>query len=129
MIRADADVWRKKPLVAECLAPIPTHVGPVPIADNREHHIYAEASGVTETNLSGKDGGETLTQILDTGDTQTQVRYHSIFFGALHIALKIYNSIHNVSACKIQRISKATYNTTSEGRGRKNKGAEGKSSC
>ncbi|KAL1810346.1 hypothetical protein ACET3Z_027336 [Daucus carota] len=72
MFNEDADVWRKKPLVAECLAPIPTHVGPVPIADNRDHHIYAEASGVTETNLSGKDGGETLTQILDTGDTQTQ---------------------------------------------------------
>ncbi|XP_017217601.1 protein MODIFIER OF SNC1 1-like [Daucus carota subsp. sativus] len=73
MIRADADVWRKKPLVAECLAPLPTtNVGPVPIEDNRDHHSYAEASVMTGTNHSGKDDGDTLTQILDTGDTQTQ---------------------------------------------------------
>ena len=81
MIRADADVWRKKPLVAECLAPLPTtNVGPVPIEDNRDHHSYAEASVMTGTNHSGKDDGDTLTQILDTGDTQTQVIYHSYYF-------------------------------------------------
>ncbi|KAL8118373.1 protein MODIFIER OF SNC1 1-like [Apium graveolens] len=73
MPTADTDVWRKKPLAAECLAAIPTaYVGPVSIANNRDHHAHAEASGMTATSLSGKDIGETLTQTLDPSDTETQ---------------------------------------------------------
>lgn len=76
MASADVDVWRKKPLAAECLEAIPTaYIGPVSIANNRDDHALAVASGMTVTSLSGKDVGETLTPILDPSDTQTQVIY------------------------------------------------------
>ncbi|KAL8118367.1 protein MODIFIER OF SNC1 1-like [Apium graveolens] len=73
MASADADVWRKKPLAAEGLVAIPTpYVGPVSVANNRDHHAHAEASGMTVTSFSGKVVGESLTPILDPSDTQAQ---------------------------------------------------------